>query len=137
MASAAEAAYGRIGIARRNAEGAAPADARVAEGQTALSEEKAQHRAFGGPLAAGQLSTITERGLPEVFEDDRGTRYFIPATGGMVIPLSSSAFEGVSGTANGGDTYHETYNIVTSSPEETPDEIRRQRRKRSFLAGGR
>lgn len=140
LASAAESAYARIAAAR---DAAIP---KVADQRTLTDlfrgtpAAPAEQRANGGPLGAGQLSTVNERGLPEMWQDDNGNQFFLPTTGGRVIPLSNSTLG--AGTASKGHTgpgvQTGDINIYEAKDgREAEAGVRRGLRKQSFLAGGR
>lgn len=71
-------------------------------------------RAAGGPVTAGRMYEVNERGLPETLEM-AGRQYLIPTQSGTVIPQPTA----------GGNTFHVQ---VTGQdrPQETASEIRRQ-----------
>lgn len=90
-------------------------------------------RASGGPLAAGQLSTVNERGVPELWTQD-GKSYLLPLNAGRVVPLTASSVPA------GGDGVTVGDIIVydrSGRPRETAYELRRSFRKEAFLAGRR
>jgi TP901 family phage tail tape measure protein len=92
-------------------------------------------RAYGGPLSAGQGSTVNEKGLPELWAQG-GKQYLMPLTAGRVIPLKPMLDVPV----RGGDGFNVgDINVyeVSGQPRQTAYEVRRELRKESFLSGRR
>jgi TP901 family phage tail tape measure protein len=87
------------------------------------------NRAFGGPLSAGQMSSVNERGMPELWSAG-GNQYLIPTTGGTVIPLRPSP---IGAAAQGGDgaSIGEVNVYVTGQPVQNAYEVRRQLRQQT------
>jgi TP901 family phage tail tape measure protein len=83
-------------------------------------------RAVGGPLSVGQLSTVNERGMPELWSAG-GKQYLLPTTQGQVTPLKPLD---VDVAARGGDgvSVGDVYVQGASDPVATAYEVRRQLR---------
>jgi len=85
------------------------------------------NRASGGPLSTGQLSTVNERGMPELWSA-HGKQYLLPTTNGQVTPLKPLD---VPVTAHGGDGVTIGGDIIVqgaTEPVATAYEVRRQLR---------
>lgn len=92
-------------------------------------------RASGGPLSAGQLSTVNEKGLPELWAQG-GKQYLLPVAAGHVTPLrpvTDLPVAGGDGITVGDINVYE----VSGRPRQTAYEVRRELRKESFLSGRR
>lgn len=90
--------------------------------------------AYGGHLGAGEISSVNERGVPELFEAN-GQQYLIPLSGGRVVPLEPSTIP-----VHGGDGGVQFGNInvtTTKDPEPTAYAVRRGLRAEMFLKGQR
>jgi TP901 family phage tail tape measure protein len=91
-------------------------------------------RAMGGPLAAGQLSTVNELGAPELWSAG-GKQYLLPVAAGHVTPLHPAIDASV--------TNQPTLNVSeinvygADRPVQTAYEIRRQLRSKRDLVGRR
>lgn len=93
-----------------------------------------RRRAAGGPLSTGNLATVNERGLPELWSAG-GKQYLIPTMSGQVtplkpldVPLSARGHDGV--TIGG--------NIIVQGAEDpvaTAYEVRRQLRTKTRTRG--
>lgn len=81
-------------------------------------------RAAGGPLSAGQLSTVNERNTPELWEAN-GKQYLLPVDQGRVTPLRPATID-----VKGGDgvTIGDIYVQGAEDPVQTAYEVRRQMR---------
>src|SRR3954470_1014356 len=90
------------------------------------------NRATGGPVGAGQLSTVNERGMPELWTAN-GKQYLLPVNNGRVTPLAPLADVPVSG----GDSpaVGEMNVYVNGDPVQNAYEVRRQ--LRSYTGGRR
>jgi TP901 family phage tail tape measure protein len=90
-------------------------------------------RAAGGPLSAGQLSTVNERGVPELWSAG-GKQYLLPTNAGQVTPLKpvvNIEAKGHDGVTIGGDIIVQG----AESPVATAYEVRRQLRMKSRTKG--
>lgn len=92
-------------------------------------------RASGGPLGAGQLAMVNERGTPELFTDGKN-QYLIPTNSGRVVPLEGG---GIQGTAASGPSVQFGDIIINEARDghDAADALRRKARAKIFLAGGR
>jgi len=91
--------------------------------------QKVPRRRSGGPLAAGQLSTVNEAGVPELWQQG-GKQFLLPLTGGKVIPLDAGAVKGGDGISVG------DINIYgAEQPVQTAYEVRRQLRVKTRTKG--
>jgi TP901 family phage tail tape measure protein len=91
-------------------------------------------RAAGGPLSTGQLSTVNERGMPELWSAG-GKQWLLPTTQGQVTPLKPLdvpvTAKGHDGVTIGGD-------IIVQGAEQpvaTAYEVRRQLRVKTRTGG--
>lgn len=93
-----------------------------------------ERRAFGGPLSVGQLSTVNERDVPELWTQG-GKQYLLPLHAGRVVPLSPADMpvKGGDGVSVGDINVYE----VSGKPRQTAYEVRREVHKMSYLAGQR
>jgi TP901 family phage tail tape measure protein len=87
---------------------------------------KVEKRAYGGPLKAGQMSTVNERGAPELWSAG-GKQYLLPLTPGQVVPLRPSEMGGTDGSVTVGDIYVQG----AQQPVQTAYEVRRQLRAKT------
>lgn len=94
---------------------------------------KATHRAFGGPLRAGELANINERGAPELWAAG-GKQYLLPSTAGTVVPLQPAQ---VSPSGGDGVSIGDIYVQGAPTPVATAYELRRQLRTKRDLVGRR
>lgn len=80
--------------------------------------------AAGGPLGAGQLSTVNERGTPELWSAN-GKQYLLPTDHGQVTPLKPATID-----VKGGDgvSIGDIYVQGADDPVQTAYEVRRQLR---------
>lgn len=85
-----------------------------------------RRRAGGGPLAAGQLAQINERGVPELWTQG-GKQYLLPTVSGHVTP------QAVDASRNVGDIIVQG----VDSPIATAYEVRRQLRTKQDMVGRR
>lgn len=89
-------------------------------------------RATGGPLAAGQLSHVNERGTPELWSAG-GKQYLLPTSAGNVVPLKPVTNITVAG---GDQPTVGTMNVYTSGdPVQSAYEVRRQLAARGRTRG--
>lgn len=95
---------------------------------------QAHPRAAGGPLAAGELATVNERGLPELWTQG-GQQYLLPLQGGRVVPLSPAALPATS-TA-GSVTIGDVIVQGAAAPTATAYEVRRKLRSETRLGARR
>ena len=97
-------------------------------------DKRETRHAHGGWMQAGEVSTVNELGAPELFEAG-GRQYIIPTSSGYV--RAAGTWEGdVKGgdgghSVNVGDIY-----VTAPNPKRTAYELRRELRKKSYLAGG-
>ena len=91
-------------------------------------------RAAGGPLSTGQLSTVNERSMPELWSAG-GKQWLLPTTNGQVMPLKPLDVpvtpQGHDGVTIGGD-------IIVQGAEQpvaTAYEVRRQLRTKTRTKG--
>lgn len=94
-----------------------------------------QENATGGPVSRGQLSSVNEMGLPELWSQN-GKQFLLPLTSGHVVPLKpvDLPIRGGDG-ASAGDTIN-VYEM-SGKPRQTAYEVRRELRKEKFLSGRR
>jgi len=91
--------------------------------------DRLKRSATGGPLAAGQLSTVNELGMPELWEQG-GKQFLLPLKAGKVIPLDAGAVKGGDGISVG------DINIYgAEQPVQTAYEVRRQLRVKTKTKG--
>lgn len=95
--------------------------------------DRAPRRASGGPLSTGQMATVNERGVPELWSAG-GKQYLLPTTNGQVTPLKP-----INADVKGGDTMSVgDINIYgAGDPVPTAYEVRRQLRTKRDLVGRR
>lgn len=74
-------------------------------------------RAIGGPVSAGMVYEVNERG-PEIYSTG-GRNYLLPVQGGHVTPMATSQ-------GNGGVTVHQSIVIQGRMDNSTPDQIARR-----------
>jgi TP901 family phage tail tape measure protein len=89
-----------------------------------------KQRAYGGPLKAGEMSTVNERGMPELWSA-KGKQYLLPTAGGQVTPLKPL---NIDVKAQGGDgiTIGDIYVQGATTPTATAYEVRRQIRAKGI-----
>jgi TP901 family phage tail tape measure protein len=87
------------------------------------------NRASGGPVGAGQLSTVNEAGVPELWSQG-GKQYLLPLKAGKVIPLDAGTVKGGDGISVG------DINVYgAGQPVQTAYEVRRQLRVKTRTKG--
>lgn len=84
-------------------------------------------RASGGPLSTGQLSTVNERGMPELWSAG-GKQYLLPTSPGNVIPLRPAE---MGAAPKGGDSFGDIIVQGATEPVATAYEVRRQLRAKT------
>ena len=88
-------------------------------------------RQFGGPVGAGQLASVNEGGIPELWSSG-GKQYLMPLKAGKVIPLKAGAVKGGDGASiSVGDIYVQG----AENPTQTAYEVRRQLRVKTRTRG--
>lgn len=100
----------------------------------AAASPSLQQRASGGPLDRGDLSTVNERGVPELWSAG-GKQYLLPTTAGNVVPLKPANIEVKGG--DGGVHVGEINVYGQTDPVPTAYELRRQLRSKRDFAGRR
>lgn len=77
-------------------------------------------RATGGPVEAGRLYRVNERGRPEMYQGADGSQWLMPTRNGRVIPPQGGA---AAGAAGGGMAVHNTFYLSGPVDQRTQQHI--------------
>ncbi|WP_053007550.1 tape measure protein [Pragia fontium] len=117
-AFAATAAIPVVGPGLAPAAAAAAAAAATGLGATAISTAPvAGARYNGGPVSAGSMYRVGEKGKPEIFQAGNGNQYMIPGDNGRVISNKD-----MQGTGGGATSFNPVMNIVINTTGGVGDE---------------